>query len=164
MVDKKEEYKKEEWDENWVIPLTILLVASVLLYVGLSSAEYRGQPMGNKCIDECYAAVLERREIAFQKAEEEKKLIAAGLMEAPVVEIDPTPPMWAGCAGCHGQNGEGMGMFPKIAGQSKEYIQTALTEYKNRGQRGKQSMIMWSQASLLSDNDILVLSDYIEGL
>ena len=57
-----------------------------------------------------------------------------------------------------------MGMIPKIAVQTKEYITTALTEYKNRGQRGKQSMIMWSQASLLSDRDIDVLGDYISAL
>ena len=151
-------------NEDWGIPVGISIAAGVLLYVGMSVAEYRGQPTGNKCIGACYEAVLERRAIALAAEQEELRLIAAGVIEAPVVVEDPTPPMWAGCAGCHGQQGEGMGMFPKIAGQTKEYITTALTEYKNRGQRGKQSMIMWSQASLLSNRDIDVLGDYISAL
>lgn len=151
-------------NDHILFPFLICMIAFGIISFAFSQAEYRGQPTGNNCIGECYEKVLERREVARLAKLEEERLIAAGVIEAPVVEIDPTPPMWAGCAGCHGQNGEGMGMFPQIAGQTKEYIQTALTQYKNRGQRGKQSMIMWSQASLLSDNDILVLSDYIEGL
>ena len=151
-------------NENIAIPLGVSIVAGILLYTGLSLAEYRGQPTGNNCIGPCYEAVLERREVARLAQLEQERLILAGVIEAPVVVEDPTPPMWAGCAGCHGQQGEGMGMFPKIAGQTKEYITTALTEYKNRGQRGKQSMIMWSQASLLSDRDIDVLGDYISAL
>ena len=61
-------------------------------------------------------------------------------------------------------NGEGMGMFPKIAGQSKEYITTALLEYRNRQERGRQSMIMWSQSSFLSDRDIDTLGEFISNL
>ena len=60
--------------------------------------------------------------------------------------------------------GEGMGMFPKIAGQSKEYITTALLEYRNRQERGRQSMIMWSQSSFLSDRDIDTLGEFISNL
>ena len=158
------EYKKEEWDENVVIPVGISVLAGILLYAGLSMAEYRGQPQGNHCIGECYQGVLERREVARLAQIEQERLILAGVIEAPVIVEDPTPSMWTGCAGCHGQKGEGMGMFPKLAGQSKDYITTALVQYKNRGKRGKQSMIMWSQASLLSDNDIDVLGDYISAL
>ena len=156
--------KHNEIDENIAIPLGVSIVAGILLYTGLSLAEYRGQPQGNHCIGECYEQVLERREVARLAKLEEERLIAAGLIEAPVVIKDPTPQSWAGCAGCHGQKGEGMGMFPKLAGQSKDYITTALVQYKNRQQRGKQSMIMWSQASILSDRDIDVLGDYISAL
>ena len=156
--------KHNEIDENIAIPLGVSIVAGILLYTGLSLAEYRGQPQGNHCIGECYEQVLERREVARLAKLEEERLIAAGLIEAPVVVEDPTPQSWAGCAGCRGQKGEGMGMFPKLAGQSKDYITTALVQYKNRQQRGKQSMIMWSQASILSDRDIDVLGDYISAL
>ena len=140
------------------------MVAGVLLYVGMTSAEYRGQPMGNNCIGECYEQLKERREVARLAKLEEERLIAAGVIEAPVVVEDPTPPMWNGCAGCHGMNGEGMGIFPKLAGQSKEYIVTALNQYKNREERGRQSMMMWSQASILSARDIDTLGDFISNL
>ena len=53
---------------------------------------------------------------------------------------------------------------PKIAGQSKEYITTALLEYRNRQERGRQSMIMWSQSSFLSDRDIDTLGEFISNL
>ena len=55
-----------------------------------------------------------------------------------------------------------MGMFPKLSGQTAEYISEALYEYKNRVERGNMSQTMWSQASLLSDNDIEQLSKFIE--
>ena len=151
-------------NEDWAIPVGISIAAGVLLYVGMTMAEYRGQPTGNKCIGECYREVIERREVARLAQLEQERLILAGVIEAPVVVEDPTPPMWAGCAGCHGQQGEGMGMFPKIAGQTKEYITGALYDYKGRKQRGKQSMIMWSQASLLEDRDIETLGKFISEL
>ena len=52
-------------NEDWAIPVVISIAAGILLYVGMTSAEYRGQPMGNKCIGACYEAVLERRAIAL---------------------------------------------------------------------------------------------------
>ena len=151
-------------NEDWAIPVAISIMAGVLLYVGMTTAEHRGQPMGNKCINECYEQILERREVARLEQLEQDRLIAAGVIEAPVVVEDPTPPMWNGCAGCHGMQGEGMGIVPKLAGQSKEYITTALTQYKNREERGRQSMMMWSQASILSDRDIETLGQFISEL
>ena len=53
--------KHNEIDENIAIPLGVSIVAGILLYTGLSLAEYRGQPQGNHCIGECYEQVLERR-------------------------------------------------------------------------------------------------------
>ena len=70
--------------------------------------------------------------------------------------------MWAGCAACHGQQGQGMGAFPKLAGQSSDYISQRLYAYKNREQIGAMSSTMWAQASMLSDNDISTLSKFIE--
>ena len=37
-----------------------------------------------------------------------------------------------------------------------------LTTYKNRGEVGRMSATMWSQASLLSDQDIETLGKFIE--
>ena len=49
--------------------------------------------------------------------------------------------LWAGCAACHGQQGE-VATFPKLAGQNKDYIIDRLTTYKNRGQVGTMSSTM----------------------
>mgnify|MGYP006234801541 FL=1 len=151
-------------NDHILFPFLIICGAISAIVFAFANAEYRGQPMGNNCINECYEQLLERREAAELAKLEEERLIAAGVIEAPVIIEDPTPPMWNGCAGCHGMNGEGMGMFPKISGQSKEYITTALSEYKNRQERGRQSMIMWSQASFLSDRDIDTLGEFISNL
>ena len=151
-------------NDHILFPFLISSGALFVILFAFANAEYRGQPMGNNCINECYEQLLERREAAELAKLEEERLIAAGVIEAPVIVEDPTPPMWNGCAGCHGMNGEGMGMFPKIAGQSKEYITTALLEYRNRQERGRQSMIMWSQSSFLSDRDIDTLGEFISNL
>tara|TARA_A100001015_G_C14574769_1_gene550542 strand:+ start:64 stop:543 length:480 start_codon:yes stop_codon:yes gene_type:complete len=151
-------------NEHILFPFLISTIALGIISFSFSQVEHRGQPKGNHCINECYENLKERREVARLAKLEEERLIAAGLIEAPVVLEDLTPPMWNGCAGCHGMKGEGMGIFPKLAGQSKEYITTALTQYKNREERGRQSMMMWSQASILSSRDIETLGDFISNL
>ena len=70
--------------------------------------------------------------------------------------------LWGGCAACHGQQGQGMGAFPKLAGQSSDYIYDRLTTYKNRGEVGAMSATMWAQAGMLSDQDMRTLGDFIE--
>ena len=70
--------------------------------------------------------------------------------------------LWAGCAACHGQNGEGMGAFPKLSGQSKEYIVGRLYAYKNKEQVGAMSSTMWAQAGMLSDSDIDTIGKFVE--
>ena len=58
--------------------------------------------------------------------------------------------LWAGCAACHGQEGQGMAVFPALAGQSSDYIVDRLNTYKNRGEVGAMSSTMWAQAGMLS--------------
>ena len=147
-----------------LFPFLISCGAAFIISVAFSYAPQRGHNPQSACINECYEQLKERREVARLAKLEEERLIAAGLIEAPVIVEDPTPPMWNGCAGCHGMKGEGMGIFPKLAGQSKEYITTALTQYKNREERGRQSIMMWSQASILSSRDIETLGDFISNL
>ena len=64
------------------------------------------------------------------------------------------------CISCHGDKGQG-GLGPKVSGQTYDYIFGRLTTYKNRGKVGSQSNMMWSQASALSDQDIVDVSKYI---
>ena len=70
--------------------------------------------------------------------------------------------LWGGCAACHGQEGQGMAVFPKLAGQSADYISGRLIAYKNRETVGNMSSTMWAQAGMLSDKDIETLSQFIE--
>lgn len=62
------------------------------------------------------------------------------------------------CAACHGQNGVSPSPeFPNLAGQYPDYLQTALTHYKN-GKR--KNPIMQAQVANLTQKDILDLSAY----
>ena len=86
--------------------------------------------------------------------------IAGGAPAKPVKVVSAGEKKYAGCASCHGGNGEG-GIGPKLQGQALSYIKGRLTAYKNKEKVGRQSVMMWSQASLLSDTDINDLSEYI---
>jgi cytochrome c553 len=55
-----------------------------------------------------------------------------------------------------------MAVFPKLAGQNRDYIVSRLTAYKNREQVGPMSSTMWSQAGMLSDNDIDTIGKFIQ--
>ena len=67
----------------------------------------------------------------------------------------------APCAACHGQNGiSASPEFPNLAGQYPDYIQTALTHYKN-GKR--KNPIMQAQVANLSPKDILDLAAYFSS-
>ena len=71
----------------------------------------------------------------------------------------PGEAKYAACSACHGANGGG-GVGPMLAGQSVEYIVGHLTAYRNGEKVGRQSNLMWAQASGLSDTDIQDLAEY----
>ena len=50
-----------------------------------------------------------------------------------------------------------------LAGQSADDIINKLTIYKNGGQIGAQSALMWGQASMLTEQDIETIGKFIEG-
>ena len=63
----------------------------------------------------------------------------------------------AGCAGCHGVNGEGVGSNPPLAGWSEEQIVQALQELKS----GKLvDPVMNPMATMLSDQDMADIGAY----
>ncbi|MGC9458004.1 MAG: c-type cytochrome [Halothiobacillaceae bacterium] len=70
----------------------------------------------------------------------------------------------AQCASCHGMNGEGQGMFPKLAGQSAEQIVASLKAYKAGEKTGANAAMMAPMAAGLSDADMANLGAYISGL
>ena len=62
------------------------------------------------------------------------------------------------CAGCHGEGGNGdTAMFPKLAGQHKDYLFHSLKAYKS-GKR--KNPIMSAQVQNLSEKDMVDLAEY----
>ncbi len=62
------------------------------------------------------------------------------------------------CAGCHGSNAEGRGIFPRLAGQHPKYIATQLKNFKKGTRSGGP---MSGIASSLSSDDIAAISAYL---
>jgi len=119
-----------------------------------SNLEYKGYS-GGACTGDCYVQYVEEN---GTPAEIERKKQAAAA-DDPFSSIKG---LWSGCAACHGQKGEGMGIFPKLAGQSATDIYDKLTVYKNRGEVGNMSSTMWAQAGQLSDQEMKTLGEFIE--
>jgi cytochrome c553 len=74
-----------------------------------------------------------------------------------------TPEAVAACTACHGENGTGIGAAtspqpPVLAGQHEDYLEQALTAYRN-GRR--KNAVMNGMAKLLkSDEDVKVAAEY----
>ncbi len=68
------------------------------------------------------------------------------------------------CASCHGVKGQGMGSFPKLAGQSADMIKSKMATYKAGKQIGPQSAVMMPIASMLSDAEVENLAAHIASL
>ncbi len=65
------------------------------------------------------------------------------------------------CAMCHGPNGEGTSMAPKLAGKSAADLSQAMADYKS-GKRD--NAMMKSQAAALSADDMANLAAYYAAL
>lgn len=117
--------------------------------------EYKGYPSAHTCTGECYEQYVKEHGTVVEQLVAAKEAAAGD----PFSSIRG---LWAGCAACHGQEGQGVGAFPKLAGQSADYISEALYQYKNNETRGAMSATMWAQAGMLSEQDIQTLSEYIQ--
>lgn len=120
-----------------------------------SNLEYSGYERVQNCTGECYEKYVAEN---GTPAEIERKKRAAAA-DDPFSSIRG---LWAGCAACHGQSGQGMGIFPKLAGQDADTIIEKLTIYKNRGEVGNMSSTMWAQAGQLSEQEIETLGNFIQ--
>ena len=109
----------------------------------------------NQCIGQCYANYVEQFGTAPEIERRKLQLASAD-------EFSQVRGTWTGCASCHGQAGEG-GVGPMLAGQTASMITDKLTTYKNKGQIGPMSSLMWGQANMLSESDIQMLGKFIEG-
>jgi cytochrome c553 len=108
---------------------------------------------------------------ASSLSDEDMQDIAAYLQGAAPVKPDAkvvgtVPPQVAPCAACHGENGLGVEapMTPKppvLAGQHVDYLEQALTTYRN-GRR--KNVVMGGMAQLLqTEDDVKIVAAYFAG-
>ena len=126
-----------------------------IITLAYDNLDYKGFSSAHSCTGDCYVKYVEENGSAVD-------ILRAQQAEAAGDPFSSIRGLWGGCAACHGQDGQGMGAFPKLAGQSSEYIVDRLTTYKNRGEVGAMSATMWAQAGMLSDQDIETLGNFIE--
>ena len=117
--------------------------------------EYKGYERAQACTGECYVKYVEENGSVVDQ-------LKAKQAEAASDPFSSIRGLWGGCAACHGQSGQGMGAFPKLAGKDSEYISQRLYAYQNRETIGNMSSMMWAQASQLSDQDIETLGNFIQ--
>ena len=140
--------------KSYILFISTTLIATIA--VAYNNLEYRGVPHSTSCIGQCYVDYVELNGTAYE-IEREKQALAAQ------DEFSSIKGLWTGCAACHGAEGQGMGPFPKLAGQSSAYIVDRLNTYKNRGQVGAMSSTMWAQASMLSADQMDQIGKFIEA-
>ena len=126
-----------------------------ILVFTYDNLEYKGYSSAHSCSGDCYIKYVEEHGTSVEIEQRKKEI-------AKTDEFSSIRGLWSGCAACHGQDGQGMGVFPKLAGQTSDYISDRLYAYKNREQIGAMSSTMWSQAGMLSDQDIKLISKFIE--
>ena len=125
--------------------------------------EYKNYPSNTTCTGECYEKYIAENGTVVEQIQEQKA-IALAKEEAGIVDVfADIRGLWAGCAACHGMQGQGQGMFPKLAGQSKDYISGRLISYKNREKVGMNSSMMWGQAANLSTKEIELIGEFVEA-
>ena len=129
----------------------LFLFMAFVIYPDL---EYKGYSRTSSCYGECYEEYV-RINGTPAEIEQRKQALAAG---DPFSSIRG---LWAGCAACHSPDGSG-GVGPMLAGQSGTTIIEKLITYKNNGEVGPMSSMMWGQAANLSDAEIQTIGDFIQ--
>ena len=138
--------------------MALLGTMAIALFFGFKvypDLEYSGVSGGHSCTGECYEEYVAINGTVVEIEQRKKELANAD-------EFSSIRSLWAGCAACHGQEGQGMAVFPALKGQTADYIIDRLTTYKNRGEVGAMSSTMWAQAGMLSEQDIETLGKFIE--
>ena len=142
-------------DNQFVLVGVICAFMFGLISHTYANLEYKGVSRVQGCTGECYEEYVALNGTAVE-IEQRKQALAQG------DEFSSIRSLWAGCAACHGQDGGG-GIGPMLAGQSSNDIINKLTIYKNNGQIGAQSALMWGQAAMLSEQDIETIGNFIEA-
>lgn len=71
-----------------------------------------------------------------------------------------------GCGACHGADGKSpiMPLYPKVAGQSKEYVTQQMNDIKSGARSNGQSIAMKAIMASVSDEETAAIADYLSGL
>jgi cytochrome c553 len=67
-----------------------------------------------------------------------------------------------GCTGCHQANYQGEGTQPRLAGQTREYLQQSMLDFRNRTRGNNPGMTDLMLA--ISEDDIAACAQYLAGL
>ena len=132
-----------------------LVIATFFTLKVYPNLEYSGYSSNTSCYGECYEEYVRVNGTLSEIMEREREIANAD-------EFSDIRSLWSGCAACHGAEGQGMAVFPALAGQSSDYITQRLYAYKNRETVGAMSSTMWAQAGMLSDADINMIGKFIE--
>jgi len=138
--------------------MALLGTFAIALFFGFKvypDLEYTGVDGGHSCTGECYEEYVAINGTVVEIEQRKKEL-------ANKDEFSTIRSLWAGCAACHGQNGEGMAVFPALKGQTKDYITDRLYAYRNKENVGAMSSTMWAQAGMLTDLDIETIGEFIQ--
>lgn len=65
------------------------------------------------------------------------------------------------CRNCHGPKAQGMASFPRLAGNTVQYITMRLKQYRAGERVGPNTPLMAPRAAELSDDDIANVATYI---
>ena len=68
-----------------------------------------------------------------------------------------------GCSACHGADGKSpiTSMYPKIAGQSKEYAAQQMKDIKSGARSNGQSAVMKGIMASVSEEEITAIAEYL---
>ena len=71
-----------------------------------------------------------------------------------------------GCGACHGADAKSpiMPIYPKVAGQSKEYVTQQMNDIKSGKRSNGQSVIMKGVMAAVSDEETVAIAEYLSGL
>ena len=128
------------------------LFFSTVVYPDL---EHKNVQSKSSCTGMCYTSYVAQNGTVVEQLEVQQQLSNKD-------EFSSIRSLWKGCSSCHGNEGQGMSVFPKLSGRTSDYISNRLYSYKNRETVGNMSQTMWGQAGMLSSQQIETLSKYIE--
>ena len=68
------------------------------------------------------------------------------------------------CRACHGPTGKGLASYPKLAGQTAEYLADKLQRYRAGEKFGPNTPLMAPRAKNLSDEDIVNIAGFVASI